>query len=116
MEVTELDCSPEVLEETARKLKVCGHPLRLKLLCLIAQNADPCVSELWVCLHQPQPVISQHLAVLKERGIVQSEVQGNRRVYSIVDPFVLNMVCALAKPKPTPPEASLTESAVTSRR
>lgn len=92
----EFDCSPEELAETARKLKVCGHPVRLRLLCLIAKNEEPCVSELWVCLNQPQPVISQHLAVLKDRGIVKSEVQGNRRVYSIIDPFVRSMVSSFA--------------------
>ncbi len=83
------------LDEYAGKLKVLGHPVRLKLLCAIARQDDPCVSQLWVCLRQPQPVVSQHLAVLKERGIVRSEVQGNRRIYSIVDPFVRELVEAI---------------------
>ena len=84
--------STPLLEAYASKLKVLGHPVRLKLLCMIARQDEPCVSELWTCLNQPQPVISQHLAVLKERGIVASEVQGNRRIYSIVDPFVRALV------------------------
>ena len=85
--------APErLLAEYAGKLKVLGHPVRLKLLCMIAREEEPCVSELWVCLNQPQPVVSQHLAVLKEKGIVKSEVQGNRRIYSIVDPFVRELV------------------------
>jgi DNA-binding transcriptional ArsR family regulator len=88
-------CSDDVIKEAAQKLKVCGHPIRLKLLCLIARGEEPCVSELWVCLNQPQPVISQHLAVLKEKGIVQSQVQGNRRIYSIVDPLVRELVGTL---------------------
>ncbi|MFW5786245.1 MAG: ArsR/SmtB family transcription factor [bacterium] len=88
-------CADEKIAEYAQKLKVCGHPVRLKLLCLIARQQQPCVSELWVCLNQPQPVVSQHLAVLKDKGIVKSEVQGNRRIYSIVDPFVRNLVDAL---------------------
>lgn len=85
----------QVLEDAAQKLKVCGHPVRLKLLCMIARQDDPCVSELFACLNQPQPVVSQHLAVLKEKGIVKSEVSGNRRIYSIVDPFVANLIQAL---------------------
>lgn len=88
-------CSDSVLDDRSQKLKVCGHPVRLKLLCLIARQQDPCVSELWVCVNQPQPVVSQHLAVLKEKGIVQSEVKGNRRIYSIVDPFVKAIVASL---------------------
>jgi sugar-specific transcriptional regulator TrmB len=41
------------------------------------------------------------LAVLKDKGIVQSEVQGNRRIYSIVDPFVQSLVDAL-QDEPSP--------------
>lgn len=91
-QVSQSLCPERELEDFAQKLKVCGHPIRLKLLCLIAKQADSCVSELWVCLNQPQPVISQHLGVLKDKGIVQSEVQGNRRIYSIVDPFIREIV------------------------
>jgi len=83
------------LSSIAQKLKVCGHPVRLELLCAIAREEEPCVSELWVCVRQPQPVVSQHLAVLKDKGIVRSEVQGNRRIYSITDPFVRRLVDSL---------------------
>ena len=85
-------CSEELVQDCAQKLKVCGHAVRLKLLCMIAKQDEPCVSELWVCLNQPQPVVSQHLAVLKDKGIVASQVQGNKRIYSIVDPFVRKIV------------------------
>ena len=84
-------CSDQIIETYAEKLKVCGHPVRLKLLCLIEQE-DACVTELWRLLNQSQPVVSQHLAVLKEKGIVASEVQGNKRYYSIIDHFIRNIV------------------------
>jgi DNA-binding transcriptional ArsR family regulator len=86
-----LCCSDALLETYAERLKVCGHPVRLKLLCLI-EKEDACVSELWRCLNQSQPVISQHLAILKEKGIVASEIRGNKRIYSIVDPFVQSII------------------------
>ena len=85
-------CPDEHLVDYARKLKAIGHPIRLRLLCLIAREEDPCVTDLWRCLNQPQPVISQHLAILKENGIVSAEVQKTRRVYSIVDPFIGDLV------------------------
>ncbi len=88
----QVTCSDEKIEEFSRKLKVCGHPIRLKLLCLIQRQGEPCVTNLWTCLGQSQPVISQHLAVLKENGIVESAVQGNKRIYTIVDPFIENLV------------------------
>jgi len=89
-------CSDELIDDNARKLKVCGHPVRLKLLCLIERESC-CVTELWKCLDQPQPVISQHLAVLKKNAIVTSQVEGNRRNYSIQDGFIRNLVQSLGE-------------------
>jgi ArsR family transcriptional regulator len=91
-------CSEEKISEYAHKLKAIGHPIRLKLLCLIAREDDPCVTDLWRCLEQPQPVISQHLAILKENGIVSAEVHKTRRVYSIVDPFIAELVKEIRGP------------------
>jgi DNA-binding transcriptional ArsR family regulator len=90
-----LCCSDTDIEEYAERLKVCGHPVRLKMLCLIEQE-DSCVTDLWTCLNQPQPVISQHLAVLKDKGIVTSEIRGNKRIYSITDPFIEKLVKSFA--------------------
>ena len=85
------DLASEV-EDLAPLLKVCGHPLRLKILCAIEKNQEPCVSELWTCLQQSQPVISQHLSVLKKAGVVSSRVQGNRRIYAVANPFIRSLV------------------------
>ncbi len=79
--------SPMAAITLAQRLKACGHPVRLRLLCAIESKA-PCVNELGECLGVSQPVISQHLAVLKEAGIVSSRASGNRRIYRICDPFV----------------------------
>jgi len=92
---SETCCSDMVIETYAEKLKVCGHPIRLKILCLI-EKEDACVTELWQCLNQPQPVISQHLAVLKDKGIVNSEISGNKRLYSISDPFISKIITSIS--------------------
>lgn len=84
-------CSEEFINQCAEKLKVCGHPVRLKILCLM-EKEDACVTDLWTCLNQPQPVISQHLAVLKEKEIVEAVIQGNKRIYSIKDKFIKGII------------------------
>ncbi len=93
----QLTCPDEYIDSHAHRLKAIGHPIRLKLLCLIQRDQDPCVSDLWHCLKQPQPVISQHLAILKENGIVSAEVQKTRRVYTIVDPFIRDIVVEIMR-------------------
>lgn len=90
-------CADEIINEYSRKLKVCGHPVRLKLLCLIFSQGEPCVTNLWTCLGQSQPVISQHLAVLKENRVVDSSVQGNKRIYAIIDPFIRDVVAKMVE-------------------
>lgn len=93
--IIESTCDGKLLAEYAKKLKAVGHPIRIRLLCLIARQDDPCVTDLWQCLKQPQPVISQHLAILKESGIVAAEVQKTKRVYSIADPFIRELVARI---------------------
>ena len=82
------------MSRMARTLKVCGHPIRLKLLCAI-ERSEPCVSDLWHCVEESQPVVSHHLAVLKREHIVSSRVEGNRRIYSVIDPWVRDLISRL---------------------
>ena len=83
--------SQDAFARFARKMKVCGHPLRLRLLAAI-ENKEPCVSDLSSCIDESQPVVSQHLAVLKREGIVSSKVKGNKRIYSVADPFIRSIL------------------------
>jgi DNA-binding transcriptional ArsR family regulator len=87
----------ETMKSYAQKLKVCGHSLRLQILFAIEKGESACVKELWKCLKQVQPVISQHLAVLKESGIVSCETARNKRIYKISDPFVRDMIRAIGR-------------------
>lgn len=109
-------CLDETISEYAGKLKAVGHPIRLKLLCLIEEEDDPCVTDLWRCLGQPQPVISQHLAILKENGIVVSEVQKTRRVYTITDPFIKGIVAKVRAEEARAAEASPPKAKPASKR
>lgn len=85
----------DAFNKFARKMKVCGHPLRLRLLAAI-ENKEPCVSDLSSCIDESQPVVSQHLAVLKREGIVSSKVNGNKRIYSVSDPFIKAIVGSIS--------------------
>jgi DNA-binding transcriptional ArsR family regulator len=91
---TDLGCSPQLIEETSNTLQVLGHPIRLKLLCMM-ERQTACVTDMWQCLEQPQPVISQHLAVLKDKDIVESVHDGNKRIYRVVDPFIKSIIKSL---------------------
>lgn len=78
----------------AEKLKACGHPLRLELLSFLLEEEN-CVAELRQKLNIPQPIVSQHLSVLKKKGVVSCYSLGTRRIYKIDDSFVCSLVSAM---------------------
>jgi len=67
-----------------------GNPTRLQLLNLMGRR-ELCVCELVAALDEPQPKISQHLAILRSAGIVEARKQGKWMHYKIVMPAEPNL-------------------------
>ncbi len=68
----------------AEVLKVLGHPVRLQIVqTLLTQES--CVKNLWSCLELSQATVSQHLSVLKGKGIVDSAREGVAMRYWVSD-------------------------------
>jgi len=65
-------------------LKTIGHPIRIKIIETLLDN-DKCVSNIWSCLDLPQATVSQHLSLLRVKGIVHRERCGVKAKYSISD-------------------------------
>lgn len=74
-------------------LKTIGHPVRLKIVAGLIEN-ECCVKDIWECLDLPQPVVSQHLSILRNRGIVTSKREGNRTHYQVSSPVAKNIVAS----------------------
>lgn len=53
-----------------------AHPLRLRALLLLQQEGELCVCELTHALGMSQPMISRHLAQLRQAGVVGDRRQG----------------------------------------
>lgn len=82
-------------EELARIFKAMSHPTRLAIL-RRAMGAGMCVGDLHECLGRSQPNISQHLAVLRDRGLVVPERDGNRVCYRLADRRISDLLAAAA--------------------
>lgn len=65
-------------------LKTIGHPIRIRIIETLL-GSDKCVSNIWGCLELPQSTVSQHLSLLRTKGIVQNERCGSKVKYSITD-------------------------------
>lgn len=79
-------------EQIYPSLKVMGHPMRLKILCLMSQR-EICVKDLTTELGSTQSNISQHLRILRNGGVVASRKVDNYSFYRIVSPVILQILC-----------------------
>jgi len=83
-------------EELAQKLKVLGHPIRMKIA--IGLYDGSCnVKSMWECLGLPQATVSQHLHVLKSQGIIKGTRSANEIHYALADDFIKSIVILLKK-------------------
>lgn len=69
----------------AELLRLLGHPLRLALLDELAKGPK-CVTDIRELLDAPQANVSQHLAVLRRAGLVDSHEHANLRCYYLLRP------------------------------
>ncbi|MFX0013327.1 MAG: ArsR/SmtB family transcription factor [Promethearchaeota archaeon] len=69
------------------------HPFRLKILQLL-QDGEKNVSDIKSITRKPQPYISQHLRVLRDKGAVTTRREANEVYYSLADPRILE-ICTL---------------------
>ena len=68
-----------------------SDPLRLKIIDFLGEE-EKCVCEIIPYLGIPQPVVSRHLKILKDCGLVKDRKDGTRRFYSITDQRMLKIV------------------------
>src|SRR5437870_4448519 len=68
--------------------QVLAEPTRLKLLSLLGEKPRP-VHDLVEATGERQAKRSQHLAIMRQRGIVSTERIGTEVHYSLADPRIL---------------------------
>lgn len=95
MSATGTDLKNEVVETTARMLKCLGHPLRLRILDLLEANDELTVSEVQEALGLEQAVCSQHLSLMRDKGILARRKEGVHVYYSLGDSRALKVLGCL---------------------
>ncbi|MFO7948373.1 MAG: metalloregulator ArsR/SmtB family transcription factor [Armatimonadota bacterium] len=83
-------------QDLARIFKALGHPTRLQIL-MKTFGGKFCVSDLEQDLERSQPNISQHLGVLRERGLVVSERDGQKVCYHPADKKIEQIIQTAAR-------------------
>ena len=79
------------IEIAACSLKAMSHPLRLKILCTLG-NREVCVQGIVENVGTSQSNISQHLAILRDKGILSSRKDANKVFYRVGDERTLRLI------------------------
>ncbi len=81
----------EDIERASRSLKAMSHPLRLKILCTLGDR-EISVQDIVEHVGTSQSNISQHLAILRDKGILTCRKDANRVYYRVGDGRTLRLI------------------------
>lgn len=81
----------DALAETGELFRVLASPVRIALVQSLA-DGERCVHELVESLDLPQPLVSQHLRVLRGADLVEGVRRGREVAYQLTDDHVAHIV------------------------
>lgn len=81
----------EMQQFKAEFFKALSHPLRIRILELLAEG-DKNVNEIQQLLGSEGSAVSQQLMVLRTKNIVSGTKDGNRVIYSLKDPLIMKLL------------------------
>lgn len=73
-------------------LKALAAPLRAHLVSLLDEHGPMCVHELVESLNVAQPLVSQHLRILRAAGVVVGDRNGREVIYRLADEHIAHIV------------------------
>src|ERR1700756_1893965 len=83
--------SREILDAAGELLRALAAPVRIAIV-LQVRESHRCVHELVDALGAPQPLVSQHLKILKAAGVVAGERSGREVLYRLADHPLAHLV------------------------
>jgi len=81
----------EDVETASKSLKAMSHPLRLMILCKLGEE-EFSVQDIVNNVGTSQSNISQHLAILRDKGILSARKSANKVFYKIIDLKTLQLI------------------------
>lgn len=81
----------EDIHQASQAIKAIAHPLRLKILCVLGDQ-EISVQDIVEHVGTSQSNISQHLAILRDKGVLSTRKDANRVFYRIEDLRTLKLV------------------------
>jgi DNA-binding transcriptional ArsR family regulator len=83
------------IHHASRALKAMAHPLRLKILCILGGSGEVSVQDIVDMVGTSQSNISQHLSILRDKGILACRKDANKVYYRIAEDNILHLMMAM---------------------
>ncbi len=80
------------MSDFVRLFRALGDPARQRVLALLEQRGELCVSDVARHFRMAQPSVSHHLRVLRDTGLVRTDKRG-KEVYYTINPSALQRCC-----------------------
>lgn len=82
----------QAIQQAAAMLKCIGHPVRLQIIELLDREGEQNVTSIYETLGIEQAVASQHLNLMRDKGILASRREGVNVYYRIDDSRVTRVI------------------------
>ena len=83
--------SQDDIDRASRSIKAMSHPLRLKILCILG-DYEFSVQDIVDTVGTSQSNISQHLGILKDKGVLVTRKEANKVFYRVSDERTLKLL------------------------
>ncbi len=85
------------LSQAADMLRTAAHPLRLAIIDLLGRHRKLSNTEIQELLETDQATLSQHLTLMKDKGLLKMEKSGRFHYYSLCSRDFLKVISCMEK-------------------
>jgi len=88
--------SPGRAQAAATVMKALGHPLRIQIVSLLAEE-ERHVGAIAELLDAPPAIVSQQLRILRMAGLVETSRDEGRAVYRLAEPHLRGLLACMGR-------------------
>lgn len=81
----------KIAQKVAQVLRSVGHPVRLQII-EVLEKQELTVGRIEELIHCAQAVVSRHLGIMKDKGILDCRRDGTNIYYRIANPNVIELL------------------------
>lgn len=80
----------DIYKLRADVIKSLAHATRLRIVDFLISNGETCVCDIAAFVQASQPMVSKHMAQMREAGVLESRKEGSMVFYKVSAPCLQN--------------------------